>query len=85
MIHYENTADIGLPKVSGWYRVIVQGDYESIDGHMLYSFDATWMLITVDEDGASGTGVHDEMIEDVIAWFGPIELPKTPRASRSHK
>jgi hypothetical protein len=71
----ENESD--LPKISGWYRVIIAGDSESIEGHQIYSFDdyPVFMQVTCDEDGASGTGPHDEELEFAVAWFGPIEIP----------
>jgi len=65
------------PMIAGWYRVLVAGDSESIDGHKIYDYPdyEEFMFINIDEDGVSGTGPHDEEYEFVIAWYGPLEIP----------
>jgi hypothetical protein len=67
-----------LPKDPGWYRVMVSGDSESIDGHEIYSFDdyETWAQFRpYDDGGGSFSGIHDEDEHCIFAWYGPITFP----------
>ncbi len=66
-----------LPEVDGWYRVMVSGASESIDGQTIYSFDdyETWAKFTKHEDGGSFAGTHDEDEHCIFAFCGPITFP----------
>jgi len=67
------------PTEPGHYRVMISGDSESIDGHTIYSFEdyEAWVWFNEpDEDGnPSMVAQHDEEIETVLAWFGPVSIP----------
>lgn len=69
-----------LPTVSGWYRVMVSGDSESIDGHTIYDYPdyETWAWFEYDNDEETGifTGSHDEETDMIFAYCGPFEVPK---------
>lgn len=66
-----------FPEIAGWYRVMVSGDSESIDGHTIYAFDdyETWAQFTKHEDGGSFAGIHDEDEYVIFAYCGPIIFP----------
>jgi hypothetical protein len=66
-----------FPEADGWYRVMVSGDSESIDGHTIYSFDdyETWAQFTKHEDGDSFIGIHDEDEYTIFAFCGPFIIP----------
>ena len=68
-----------LPTELGLYRVMIAGDRETDDmGGVIYDFDdyETWATVTaVDETGPSMSFNHDEDIETMIAWYGPIHIP----------
>jgi hypothetical protein len=70
-------SETDFPEVSGWYRVMVSGDSESIDGHTIYAFDdyETWAQFTKHEDGGSFVGEHDEDEHTIFAYCGPIVFP----------
>lgn len=71
--------DEDFPEVDGWYRVMVSGDSESIDGHTIYAFDdyETWARFWRDEDGnGSFVGTHDEDEHCIFAYCGPIYFPE---------
>lgn len=65
------------PIEAGTYRVMILGDSESLDGHLIYSFDdyVTWAEYVPDEDGGSFKGSHDEEDCSIFAWYGPINIP----------
>lgn len=75
------------PTEKGLYRVMVGGDSESIDGHVIYSFDdyATWANAKDDEDDEGnpcirfGMGDHDEEPDFMFAYYGPINIPPYPK------
>jgi hypothetical protein len=71
----ENETD--FPEADGWYRVMVSGDSESIDGHTIYSFDdyETWAEFKKHEDGGSFVGTHDEEAHTIFAYCGPFVFP----------
>lgn len=68
-----------FPEVDGWYRVMVSGDSESIDGHTIYSFDdyETWAQYKshTPDEGGSFIGTHDEDEDCIFAFYGPIVFP----------
>ena len=66
-----------FPEVSGWYRVMVSGDSEAIDGFTIYAFDdyETWAHFTQHEDGGSFVGIHDEGEHTIFAYCGPFTFP----------
>ncbi len=70
--------DTDFPEVNGWYRVMVAGDSESIDGHTIYEFDdyETWAQFTSHEDGGSFVGQHDEDEHTIFAYCGPFAIPE---------
>lgn len=67
-----------FPEIEGWYRVMVSGDSETIDGHTIYAFDdyETWAQFTKHEDGESFVGMHDEDEYTIFAYCGPFVIPK---------
>lgn len=69
-----------MPSEPGYYRVVIEGDSESEDGFTLYSYPdyETWAEISFDEGDGSIIFIasHDEEAESMIAWYGPIEVPK---------
>jgi hypothetical protein len=67
-----------FPTIKGWYRVMVSGDSESIEGHTIYAFDdyETWAQFTPHEDGGSFVGTHDEDEYTIFAYCGPIVFPE---------
>ena len=70
--------DEDLPDYAGWYRVMVSGDSEQIDGHTIYDFDdyETWAFFTPHEDGGNFYSERDEADNDtVFAWCGPFNPP----------
>lgn len=72
-----------LPFVPGYYRVLIAGDSESIDGHQIYSFrdyEIFCELVSIDiEDNYHQWDFpHDEEEDFILAWFGPIEIPPCP-------
>jgi len=75
---YRNNKDV-FPTVDGWYRVMVSGDSESIDGHTIYSFDdyETWAQYKshAPDEGGSFIGSHDEDEYCIFAFCGPITFP----------
>lgn len=71
----ENT----FPTLEGWHRVMVSGDSESIDGHVIYSFDdyENWAYFTPNQDGGGRfVGIHDEDESVIFAFCGPITFPE---------
>jgi len=70
-----------LPTVSGHYRVMIHGDSESVDGHVIYEFGdyETWAYIKVDENGISAD--LNEDFDCVFAWCGPFIVPKYERSA----
>lgn len=75
----DRTEEKSLPASEGWYRVMVSGDSESIDGHTIYSFDdyETWAYFIPDEDGGgSFSGINDEDENVIFAYCGPFTVPK---------
>lgn len=87
MIWKERQSLDDCPEESGWYRIMVSGDSELIDGHYIYSFDdyETWAYFTKaspDEfedfiGGYKGSfcGTHDEENETIFAYVGPFVIP----------
>lgn len=83
-----------IPPKEGWYRVMIPGDSESIDGHTIYDFPdyetwAYWYPATEEdyedfEGGYKGhwNCVHDEESEFVFAYYGPIEFPSFKKFKR---
>lgn len=66
------------PTLAGYYRVMIGGDSEQVDGHTVYSFDdyETWAYFTPNEDdGGSFVGEHDEEDFCIVAYCGPIIFP----------
>lgn len=72
-----NPGKTNNPTAEGHYRVMVSGDSESIDGHVIYSFEAyeAWAFFVPDEDGGYFKGDHDEEDFTIFAYFGPIDFP----------
>jgi hypothetical protein len=67
------------PTVPGLYKVLIVGDSETEGAHVYYSYDDYETFATLyepDEDGEQRfQGEHDEEPEQVLAWFGPIDIP----------
>jgi hypothetical protein len=67
------------PTIPGIYAVIIVGDSEREGAHFYYSYDDYQTFATLelpDEDGEQRFhGDNDEEPEQIIAWFGPIEIP----------
>jgi hypothetical protein len=71
--------DDQIPDKEGWYRVMVSGDSESIDGHVIYSFEdyETWaQFVLYEGEGGAFHGIHDEDTSTIFAYYGPIVWPK---------
>lgn len=78
------------PGKAGTYRVVIGGDSETCDGHVIYDYPdyeswATWFPAEEDEyeDFDGGYKGHwycqyDEEGEWIIAYYGPIEIPAFP-------
>lgn len=70
------------PTQEGHYRVLISGDSEHDDmGGVIYAFDdyETWAYWAKNEDVKDGGmfhAVHDEDHETILAWYGPIDIPK---------
>lgn len=67
------------PAITGHYRVLISGDSESEDGHCFYEYPdyETWAYVEFCDDGEiSMVGMHDEDIGSILAWCGPIDVPK---------
>ena len=70
-----------LPTVAGFYRVVIFGDRETDGmGGVIYEYDAFEMWAEFSFDPDEGTplfqGQHTAEMEEVIAWFGPIDVPR---------
>lgn len=71
------------PTEVGVYRVMVSGDSESCDGHVVYDYPdyPTWAYVGDDEDDDGnpclvfGQGTHDEEPENFFAYYGPVSIP----------
>jgi hypothetical protein len=74
-----------FPTKAGWYRVMVSGDSESIDGHVIYSFEdyETWAYFEPNEDDGSFRGMHDEDEYTIFAYYGPIVIPQYKEGTRT--
>jgi hypothetical protein len=71
------------PTELGTYAVMISGDSESIDGHMIYEFGdyqtfANLVQLSRDPDDCfiSFSGTHDEDDHTIFAWYGPLVIPK---------
>ena len=69
------------PYKPGHYRVMISGDSECDDmGGVIYDFSdyETWAQFDYPNEDNEPIGffMHDEDIETMIAWYGPIEIPK---------
>lgn len=71
------------PTKKGIYAVMIKGDSERDGAHVYYEFDdyqtmAILKDVSFDKDDIyiSFEGVHDEQVETIFAWYGPIEIPK---------
>jgi hypothetical protein len=66
------------PTEPGHYRVMISGDSEYLDGHCIYDFPdyETWVYISFEEDYMRFDAAHDEEVETMLAWFGPVDVPK---------
>lgn len=69
------------PTEPGEYRVLVEGDSETGDfGHVFYAYDdyETWAHVVKDSDGEVSElmGIHEEEQCQILAWYGPIEIPE---------
>lgn len=61
----------------GTYAVMVSGDSEYCDGHLVYAFDdyQSWASFSLDEDNGLFKGDHDEEDDTIFAYYGPINIP----------
>lgn len=70
------------PKIAGYYRVRVEGESEIDVPYVHHEYDdyTTWAEFSIDPDGEgfSFKGVHDEEEDQIIAYYGPIEIPPLP-------
>lgn len=76
-----------VPTEEGWYRVMIPGDSESVDGYELYSFPdyEQWAYWTPagpgeyeDFDGGykgQFNATFDEESDSIFAWCGPFNPP----------
>lgn len=76
-----------FPATTGWYRVMISSDSESIDGHQIYAYPdyETWAHFSKAdndeyedfENGYKGmfVGAHDEENDMIFAWYGPFLIP----------
>jgi hypothetical protein len=76
-----------VPPAEGWYRVMVGGDSESVDGHTIYEFPdyeqwGYWTPAAPEEfedfeGGYKGSWkcMHDEEGEFLFAYCGPFVVP----------
>ena len=76
-----------IPAAEGWYRVMHEGDSESVDGHTIYDFPdyedwAYWTPAGPDEledfeGGYKGSWrtMRDEEGDFIFAYCGPVEAP----------
>lgn len=67
------------PIAEGWYRVMVSGDSEQLDGHTIYAFDdyETWAYLSKNgDDEYNFKGEHDEEDFTIFAYCGPYIVPK---------
>lgn len=65
------------PTEPGLYAIMVSGDSEYIEGHLVYAFDdyQTFGKFIIDENGGGFEGEHDEGDFTIFAYFGPIIIP----------
>lgn len=66
------------PLTEGLYAVMVSGDSESIEGHVIYDFPdyQSFAKFKPDEDGGVFAGEHDEEDFTIFAYYGPIVIPE---------
>lgn len=68
-----------VPKEPGIYAVMISGDSEVVDGHVIYSYQDYQTFAVHNGFNEDGDPVivcsHDEEPEWIIAWYGPIEIP----------
>jgi hypothetical protein len=69
--------EYGLPRRPGYYRVMISGDSESLEGHTIYEYSdyETWAYFAIDDENGTFTGVHDEETDMIFAFCGPIAVP----------
>lgn len=75
------------PKEPGMYAVMIKGDRETIDGHVIYDFPeyqtfGQWTPAKPDElenfeGGHKGSWhcCHDEEATTIFAYYGPLKIP----------
>lgn len=68
------------PIVPGIYKVVIVGDEEREGAHVYYSYDDYETFARLEEPNADGEqkfhGDNDEEVEQILAWFGPIDIPE---------
>jgi hypothetical protein len=81
----ESSSD--YPPAEGWYRVMISGDSESVDGHLIYSYPdyETWAHFAPASPASpepfpggyrgTFTGWRDEDDSTIFAYCGPILIP----------
>lgn len=82
---YDHDAPETWPTLPGTYRVMVSGDCESCDGHIIYDYPdyASWAEFGDGEDDEGnerlefGSGEHDEEPDTFFAYYGPV-VPVPP-------
>ena len=78
MSEWITRTDENNPTVEGLYAVMVAGDSEYLEGHLMYAYNdyQTFATFKLDEEGEGRfTGEHDEEDSSIIAYFGPIVIP----------
>ncbi len=82
-----------IPPAGGWYRVMISGDSETIEGHTIYEYSdyETWGYWTPaapwefeDFEGGykgSWTCTHDEEGDWIFAYCGPFNPPSYREAT----
>jgi hypothetical protein len=75
------------PTEPGSYAVMISGDSESVDGHVLYDFPdyQTFASVWVEEGEVQIAPSHDEPIHTIFAWCGPLLVPKFDPTGRSER
>lgn len=79
---YDHDDKATLPIEKGTYRVMVAGDFESVDGHTIYEYPdyPTWSEVIEDEEDGGlrfMQGTHDEEPDTFFAYYGPV-VPVPP-------
>lgn len=78
MIEWIKRDTTEFPSVPGLYFVMISGDSESLDGHVLYEYSdyRTTAEFDFNEGVPEFTCPHDEDQDWIFAYYGPVIIPE---------